>query len=69
MAKLDQYIPAFNYHWLTPLYDPFMKWDMHDRSFKSQLIQRAQIQPGMRVLDLGYGHPPFDYREQKTHHA
>jgi ubiquinone/menaquinone biosynthesis C-methylase UbiE len=49
------YIPALNREWLTPLYDPLLRWLFHERSFKQQLIEQAIIQTGDRVLDLGCG--------------
>ena len=55
MAKTDKYIPALSFGWLTPLYDPILKWGMREEYFKLKLIQQAKIQPGMRVLDLGCG--------------
>jgi len=50
-----RYIPALSFKWLTPLYDPILKWVMHEETFKRKLIQRANIQPKMKVLDLGCG--------------
>jgi ubiquinone/menaquinone biosynthesis C-methylase UbiE len=55
MDNADRYIPALSFRWLLPLYDPLLKWGMHEEHFKRRLIERAQIQPGMRVLDLGCG--------------
>lgn len=50
-----RYIPALSFRWLTPLYDPLLKWVMREETFKRKLIQRANIQPNMSVLDLGCG--------------
>lgn len=50
-----RYIPALSFRWLTPLYDPLLKWVMHEETFKQKLIQEANIQPNMDVLDLGCG--------------
>ncbi len=50
-----RYIPALSFHWLTPLYDPLLKWVMREETFKRKLIQHANIQPHMKVLDLGCG--------------
>lgn len=50
-----RYIPALSFKWLTPLYDPLLKWVMREETFKRKLIQQANIQPQMKVLDLGYG--------------
>ncbi len=50
-----RYIPALSFRWLTPLYDPLLKWVMREETFKRRLIQQANIQPQMKVLDLGCG--------------
>ena len=55
MSKPTKFIPALRFRSLTPFYDPFLKWGMREEIFKRHLIQQAQIQPGMRVLDLGCG--------------
>ncbi len=50
-----RFIPAANVDWLTPLYDPVLRWVMRERGFKRRLIEQARIQPRQRVLDLGCG--------------
>lgn len=55
MKPSQRYIPALSFKWLTPLYDPLLKWVMREETFKSRLIQQANIQPVMKVLDLGCG--------------
>jgi ubiquinone/menaquinone biosynthesis C-methylase UbiE len=50
-----RYIPALRFQWLTPLYDPLLKWVMHEETFKRKLIAQANLQPGMKGLDLGCG--------------
>ena len=55
MEKQTKYIPALGYDWLTPLYDPLLRWGMREETFKRRLIAQAQIAPGYRVLDLGCG--------------
>lgn len=55
MSKTAKYIPALRFDRLTPLYDPLLRWGMREETFKRQLIHRANIQPGQRVLDLGCG--------------
>ena len=52
---MTRYIPALSFKWLTPLYDPLLKWVMREETFKRRLIQQANIQPKMNVLDLGCG--------------
>ncbi len=53
--KPGNYIPALRFNWLTPLYDPLLKWVMREETFKRRLVQQANIQPNMDVLDLGCG--------------
>ncbi len=55
MGKKNGYIPALSFSWLTPIYDPVLKWGMQEERFKRALIRQAQLQPGMRVLDVGCG--------------
>ena len=50
-----KYIPALSHDWLTPLYDPLIRWTMRESTFKRHLIEQAQIRRGHRVLDLGCG--------------
>ncbi len=50
-----RYIPALGFRWLTPLYDPILKWVMREDKFKRVLTARANIKPDMKVLDLGCG--------------
>jgi ubiquinone/menaquinone biosynthesis C-methylase UbiE len=52
---MSRYIPALSFRWLTPLYDPLLKWVMREETFKRKLVQQANIQPRMQVLDLGCG--------------
>jgi ubiquinone/menaquinone biosynthesis C-methylase UbiE len=54
-TQKEQYIPALRFEWLTPLYDPLLKWGMREDKFKHRLIERAGIHAGQRVLDLGCG--------------
>jgi ubiquinone/menaquinone biosynthesis C-methylase UbiE len=51
----EEYIPALGLRILTPFYDFIQKWIVRDKRYKSRLIKQAQIQPGMRVMDLGCG--------------
>jgi ubiquinone/menaquinone biosynthesis C-methylase UbiE len=51
----SSFIPALSFRWLTPLYDPLLKWGMREETFKQRLIAQAGIRPGDHVLDLGCG--------------
>ena len=55
MEKNEKYIPALNFGWLTPLYDPLIRWSMPAAKFKTRLVKQARLQGGHRVLDLGCG--------------
>jgi ubiquinone/menaquinone biosynthesis C-methylase UbiE len=55
MSTKNKYIPALSFRWLTPLYDPLLKWVMREETFKRRLIEQTIIQPRMNVLDLGCG--------------
>lgn len=63
----NQYIPALKYDWLTPLYDPLLKWTMGEFAFKRQLVRQAGIEKGNRVLDLGCGTATLTLLIKKTH--
>jgi len=55
VRRRDRYIPALRYRWLTPFYDPVMRWVMREGVFKARLVDMAGIVAGYRVLDLGCG--------------
>ncbi|MBI3998708.1 MAG: methyltransferase domain-containing protein [Armatimonadetes bacterium] len=63
----DRYIPALSLDWLTPLYDPLIRWTTREFTFKPRLIQQARIQPGHRVLDLGCGTATLAILIKKAH--
>lgn len=49
------YIPALKYGWLTPLYDPLLRWVVRESTFKRHLVEEARIKKGQRILDIGCG--------------
>jgi len=55
MSQNTNYIPALRFRFLTPLYDPLLRWGMREETFKNRLIKEARIAPNSRVLDLGCG--------------
>lgn len=68
MSKHEHgYMPALRFDWLTPLYDPVIRWTMREALFKPQLVQQANIQPGHRVLDLGCGTATLMILIKQTH--
>jgi ubiquinone/menaquinone biosynthesis C-methylase UbiE len=64
-----RYIPALSFKWLTPLYDPILKWVMREETFKRKLIQQANVQPAMKVLDLGCGTGTLTLMLKQAHPA
>jgi SAM-dependent methyltransferase len=55
MSAQDSYVPALGYRWLTGLYDPVVRLTTREATFKSALLDQAQLRPGQRVLDLACG--------------
>lgn len=50
-----RYIPALSYRWLTPVYDPVVRWTTREDAFKAALLEQAGLRAGQRMLDLGCG--------------
>lgn len=55
METSTRYIPALRFHWLTPIYDPFIHRMIQEESLRNRLVLETDILPGMKVLDLGCG--------------
>lgn len=55
IGRESPYIPALSYRFLTPLYDPLLRWGMRELTFKRRLLKEAKIAPRSRVLDMGCG--------------
>lgn len=66
MADRD-FIPALSFPWLTPFYDPVLRWAMQEQKFKTHLLQQVDIQLGQHVLDLGCGTGTLTLWLKQTH--
>lgn len=53
-SRSPGYLPAMGRRWLLPLYDPFSRLVGVGR-LHQQLLDRADIRPGQRVLEIGCG--------------
>lgn len=51
----ESYIPALKYHFLTPLYDWFIRLTMPEKKVKTHLIRQADLRGGETILDFGCG--------------
>lgn len=49
------FVPALGHGWLTPCYDTVVRLATRERSFKTALIEQAQVDRGLTVLDLATG--------------
>lgn len=60
------YLPAMGKQWLLPLYDPFARFIGIGRVHE-KLLERANLRPGQRVLEIGCGTGDL-LRTLKRHH-
>lgn len=67
MQRDGQYIPALSFDWLTPLYDPLVRWLMPESKFKGRLVEQARVRAGQRVLDIGCGTATLTILLKRTH--
>ncbi len=67
MPKNHKFIPALRFDWLTPLYDPILRWVMREDQFKKELIQQAELSPQQKVLDLGCGTATLTIMVKEAH--
>lgn len=63
----SDYIPALKYHFLTPLYDGFIRLTMPEQKVKMRLIQQADIQKGETILDFGCGTATLTLLAEELH--
>ncbi|MEK6807196.1 MAG: class I SAM-dependent methyltransferase [Pseudomonadota bacterium] len=54
-APTDRYVPALAYDWLTPAYDTVVRLTTRESTFKSALLDQANLRVGQQVLDLACG--------------
>ncbi len=55
MTTGREFVPALGFSALTPLYDGVVRIGMRERRMRDALIDDAEIEPWMRVLDLACG--------------
>ena len=60
------FLPAAGYDLFLPLYDPFVKLFGGDRA-REELLEKAGLRPGHRVLDIGCGTGTFVVRMKRAH--
>lgn len=53
--KSERIIPALRFDFLTPLFDPVLRWTMREQVFKRALVEQAGLAENARVLDVGCG--------------
>lgn len=66
-GKHHEYFPALKYDWLTPLYDPLLRWTLRESIFKRHLMEQAGIERDHRVLDLGCGMATLMIQIKRAH--
>jgi ubiquinone/menaquinone biosynthesis C-methylase UbiE len=54
-ARPADYLPAARFDFLTPVFDVFVRATTRERTFKEKLLEQAQLDGGVDVLDLGSG--------------
>jgi ubiquinone/menaquinone biosynthesis C-methylase UbiE len=54
MTEHADYLPGMGKAWLLPLYDPLTRL-LGVRAVHRELVERTQLAPGLRVLEIGCG--------------
>lgn len=61
------YVPALGFHWLTAIYDPLIRrWGAATR-MRASVIAALDLQPGMRILELGAGPGRLAIQVKRAH--
>ena len=68
MTEHAEYLPGMGKAWLLPLYDPLTRL-LGVRSVHRELVERAQLAPGMRVLEIGCGTGNLVLAAKRAHPA
>lgn len=55
MNEPRPFVPALGARWLTGLYDPLIRGWSAARKLRGSVIEALELQPGMRLLELGAG--------------
>lgn len=67
MKPRRRFLPALSYRWLTPLYDPLVRWTTHERAVKAALLDQADLRAGDQVLDLACGTATLTIAAKQRH--
>lgn len=54
-TKKPAYLPALEYHWLTPFYDTLLRLTMPELRLRNILLHQSGLNETQRVLDMGCG--------------
>ncbi len=55
MSPERSFVPALGFRWLTGIYDPLIRGWSAARKLRGSVIEALELQPGMRLLELGAG--------------
>jgi cyclopropane fatty-acyl-phospholipid synthase-like methyltransferase len=53
--RREAFVPALGFHWLSALYDPLIRSWSAAAGLRAKVIDALELQPGMRLLELGAG--------------